>query len=89
MSAWGIEPLLRLPTSGTSGCLGAWAILTRPEGLEKVIYFAAYMITWVDDEGRHEALPNLEKQLGVEKSRSSASGFRRGGSAAEAGSRSR
>ncbi len=25
------------------------------------------MITWVDDEGRHEALPNLEKQLGVEK----------------------
>ncbi|MCH1463190.1 MAG: DNA-directed RNA polymerase subunit beta' [Candidatus Nanopelagicales bacterium] len=38
-----------------------------PKDLEKVIYFAAYMITWVDDEGRHEALPNLEKQLGVEK----------------------
>ncbi|MDO8310156.1 MAG: DNA-directed RNA polymerase subunit beta' [Actinomycetota bacterium] len=38
-----------------------------PKDLEKVIYFAAYMITWVDDEGRHEALPGLEKQLGVEK----------------------
>jgi len=38
-----------------------------PKDLEKVIYFAAYMITWVDEEGRHEALPNLEKQLGVEK----------------------
>ena len=38
-----------------------------PKDLEKVIYFAAYMITWVDDEGRHEALPTLENQLGVEK----------------------
>ena len=38
-----------------------------PKDLEKVIYFAAYMITWVDVEGRHEALPTLENQLGVEK----------------------
>ena len=38
-----------------------------PKDLEKVIYFAAYMITWVDTEGRHEALPSLENQLGVEK----------------------
>jgi len=38
-----------------------------PKDLEKVIYFAAYMITWVDEEGRHEALPQLEKQLGIEK----------------------
>ena len=38
-----------------------------PKDLEKVIYFAAYMITWVDIEGRHEALPSLENQLGVEK----------------------
>ncbi len=38
-----------------------------PKDLEKVIYFAAYMITWVDVEGRHEALPSLENQLGVEK----------------------
>jgi DNA-directed RNA polymerase subunit beta' len=38
-----------------------------PKDLEKVIYFAAYMITWVDVEGRHEALPTLENQLGAEK----------------------
>ena len=38
-----------------------------PKDLEKVIYFAAYMITWVDEEGRREALPSLENQLGVEK----------------------
>ncbi len=38
-----------------------------PKDLEKVIYFAAYMITWVDVEGRHESLPSLESQLGVEK----------------------
>ena len=38
-----------------------------PKDLEKVIYFAAYMITWVDEEGRHEMLPTLENQLGVEK----------------------
>ena len=38
-----------------------------PKDLEKVIYFAAYMITWVDEEGRHESLPSLEAQLGVEK----------------------
>ena len=38
-----------------------------PKDLEKVIYFAAYMITWVDVDGRHEALPTLEAQLGVEK----------------------
>ncbi|MEZ5117355.1 MAG: DNA-directed RNA polymerase subunit beta' [Candidatus Nanopelagicales bacterium] len=38
-----------------------------PKDLEKVIYFAAYMITWVDEEGRHEALPTLEAELSVEK----------------------
>ncbi|MFY9331646.1 MAG: DNA-directed RNA polymerase subunit beta' [Candidatus Nanopelagicales bacterium] len=38
-----------------------------PKDLEKVIYFAAYMITRVDEEGRHEMLPTLEKELGVEK----------------------
>ncbi|HEX2705284.1 MAG TPA: DNA-directed RNA polymerase subunit beta', partial [Candidatus Lustribacter sp.] len=34
---------------------------------EKVIYFAAYMITWVDDESRHRDLPSLEAQIQVEK----------------------
>ncbi len=40
-----------------------------PKDLEKVIYFAAYMITSVDEDGRHEALPSLEADLGVEKSK--------------------
>ena len=40
-----------------------------PKDLEKVIYFAAYMITSVDEEGRHEALPSLEADLGVEKAK--------------------
>ena len=38
-----------------------------PKDLEKVIYFAAYMITWVDEEGRHRDLSSLEAQLGVER----------------------
>ena len=38
-----------------------------PKDLEKVIYFAAYMITWVDDEARHRDLPSLEAKISVEK----------------------
>ncbi|MFL6100235.1 MAG: DNA-directed RNA polymerase subunit beta', partial [Actinomycetales bacterium] len=38
-----------------------------PKDLEKVIYFAAYMITSVDEEGRHRDLPSLEAQIEVEK----------------------
>ncbi|WP_088318765.1 DNA-directed RNA polymerase subunit beta' [Kineosporia sp. R_H_3] len=38
-----------------------------PKDLEKVIYFAAYMITWVDDESRHRDLPSLEANIEVEK----------------------
>ncbi|MCL1870399.1 MAG: DNA-directed RNA polymerase subunit beta' [Promicromonosporaceae bacterium] len=38
-----------------------------PKDLEKVIYFAAYMITWVDDEGRHEDLPRLQNEIDLEK----------------------
>jgi len=34
-----------------------------PKDLEKVIYFAAYMITEVDTEARAEDLPALEKRL--------------------------
>ena len=33
-----------------------------PKDLEKVIYFAAYMITSVDEEERHRDLPSLEAQ---------------------------
>src|SRR3712207_4752042 len=38
-----------------------------PKDLEKVIYFAAYMITSVDDEARHRDLPSLEANIDVEK----------------------
>ena len=34
-----------------------------PKDLEKVIYFAAYMITEVDTEAREEDLPSLEKRM--------------------------
>ena len=34
-----------------------------PKDLEKVIYFAAYMITKVDTEAREEDLPSLEKRM--------------------------
>ena len=32
-----------------------------PKDLEKVIYFAAYLITWVDDERRQSDIPELEE----------------------------
>ncbi|MFP5335628.1 MAG: DNA-directed RNA polymerase subunit beta', partial [Actinomycetes bacterium] len=38
-----------------------------PKDLEKVIYFAAYMITWVDEEGRHRDQSSLQAQIDVEK----------------------
>ena len=38
-----------------------------PKDLEKVIYFAAYMITAVDDEARHRDLPSLEAKVEVER----------------------
>ena len=38
-----------------------------PKDLEKVIYFAAYMITDVDVDARHEDLPSLEAKLDSEK----------------------
>jgi len=38
-----------------------------PKDLEKVIYFAAYVITSVDDDARHNALPELQAELAEEK----------------------
>ncbi|HZW45119.1 MAG TPA: DNA-directed RNA polymerase subunit beta' [Dermatophilaceae bacterium] len=38
-----------------------------PKDLEKVIYFAAYMITSVNIDERHRDLPSLETQIEVEK----------------------
>jgi DNA-directed RNA polymerase subunit beta' len=38
-----------------------------PKDLEKIIYFAAYLITSVDDEQRHNDLPTIEAEMGVER----------------------
>ncbi|MBD8507826.1 DNA-directed RNA polymerase subunit beta' [Hoyosella sp. G463] len=38
-----------------------------PKDLEKIIYFAAYVITHVEDEMRHNELSTLEAQMNVEK----------------------
>ena len=38
-----------------------------PKDLEKVIYFAAYMITEVDAEAREEDMPQLEKKLASDR----------------------
>src|SRR5881398_2470950 len=38
-----------------------------PKDLEKIIYFAAYMITSVDDESRHRDLPTIEAEISAEK----------------------
>ncbi|HLN18094.1 MAG TPA: DNA-directed RNA polymerase subunit beta' [Acidimicrobiales bacterium] len=35
----------------------------KAKQLEKVIYFAANLVTWVDDEKRHTELPNLEAEM--------------------------
>jgi DNA-directed RNA polymerase subunit beta' len=38
-----------------------------PKDLEKVIYFAAYVVTSVNEDERHAALPELEEELEAEK----------------------
>jgi DNA-directed RNA polymerase subunit beta' len=40
-----------------------------PKDLEKIIYFAAYLVTAVDDEARHRDLASVEAQISVEKQR--------------------
>jgi DNA-directed RNA polymerase subunit beta' len=40
-----------------------------PKDLEKVIYFAAYMITSVDEDARHRDLSSLEGKVGLERER--------------------
>ncbi|QEO15120.1 DNA-directed RNA polymerase subunit beta' [Agromyces intestinalis] len=37
-----------------------------PKDLEKVIYFAAYMVIDIDEDGRHADLPGLENELRLE-----------------------
>src|SRR5918998_6302649 len=38
----------------------------KAKQLEKVIYFAANLVTWVDEDRRHTDLPELEAELGEE-----------------------
>ncbi|MEJ5253908.1 MAG: DNA-directed RNA polymerase subunit beta' [Acidimicrobiales bacterium] len=38
----------------------------KAKQLEKVIYFAANLVTWVDEERRHQDLPNLEAEMRAE-----------------------
>ncbi|MBM9466216.1 DNA-directed RNA polymerase subunit beta' [Nakamurella leprariae] len=38
-----------------------------PKDLEKIIYFAAYLITSVDTEARHNDLPTIEAEVSVER----------------------
>jgi DNA-directed RNA polymerase subunit beta' len=38
-----------------------------PKDLEKVIYFAAYVITSVEDDKRHEALADITEEISAEK----------------------
>ncbi len=38
----------------------------KAKQLEKVIYFAANLVTWVDEERRHADLPNLETEMNEE-----------------------
>ncbi len=40
-----------------------------PKDLEKIIYFAAYLVTEVDEDARHRDLASVEAQIGVEKQR--------------------
>ena len=40
-----------------------------PKDLEKIIYFAAYLITSVDGDARHRDLATLEATMGVERKR--------------------
>ncbi len=40
-----------------------------PKDLEKVIYFAAYMITAVDEDARHRDLSSLEGKVALERER--------------------
>ena len=37
-----------------------------PKSLEKVIYFAAHLVTWVDTERLHKDLPSLEAEMKAE-----------------------
>src|SRR5437773_10757325 len=41
-----------------------------PKNLEKIIYFASYVITSVDSEARHRDMSTIESEIGAEKRQS-------------------
>jgi DNA-directed RNA polymerase subunit beta' len=51
---------------GVPSRLGYLLDLT-PKELERIIYFAAYVITRVDEDRRHKDMPAIEKELDDEK----------------------
>ena len=71
MSGWATSSWPRPSrTSGTSrACPSRLGYLLdlAPKDLEKIIYFAAYMITWVDTDTRERDLPSLEAKISVER----------------------
>ena len=50
-----------LPADGHRAPRGA-----QGQAAQKVIYFAANLVTWVDKEKRHQDLPSLENEMAEE-----------------------
>ena len=50
-------------------CRAGWATCStwRPKDLEKIIYFASYVITSVDAEARHRDMSTIENEIFAEK----------------------
>ena len=71
MSGWATSSWPRPSrTSGTSRACrrgSGYLLDLAPKDLEKIIYFAAYVITAVDDEMRHNELSTLEAEMVVER----------------------
>jgi len=62
-------PVTHICTSRVCRAGSATLLDLAPKDLEKIIYFAAYVITSVNDEQRHNDLPTLENEMGVERKR--------------------
>ena len=73
MTAWATSSWPpRSPTSGTSRAspvrLG-YLLDLAPKDLERIIYFAAYVVTRIDDERRHKDLPEIETEIEAREAR--------------------
>ena len=67
MSAWATSTSpLRSRTSGSSRACPSrigYLLDIAPKELEKVLYFAASIVTWIDEEARAKDLGKLEKEV--------------------------